>query len=308
MTVDQTIDGARSGLAQPRPHSVCAVTGAGGYVGSRIATHLANVGWQIRALCRSPHGIEDSRFTSMPFELGDKPAPRALDGADALVHVAYDFSHTHWSDIARVNIDGTRKLFAAAQAAAVDRIVYVSTTAAFPGARSKYGRAKLEIERIAIEVGATVIRPGLVWGPQGAAMFGALRSAVRRLPVVPLLAPADLGLTFVYEDDLAFLMERVLDEWPDASQRLFVAASRQTLTFSQLMRSISLHEGTNRYFIAFPWTLAWLALRTLERLGATPPFPSDRLLSLATADRDPLARATGHAERYGVEFRPYSLT
>jgi len=286
---------------------VCAVTGASGYVGSRTADHLAGVGWEVRALCRAESSVRDERFLRVPFELGFKPAPGALDGVDALVHVAYDFSHSRWRDIARVNIEGTRQLLAAAREAEIDRIVCVSTTAAFPGARSLYGRAKLEIEQMAIDVGAAVIRPGLVWGPQGAAMFGALRRVVKRLPVVPLIAPADLGLPLVFEDDLALLLERLLDSWPDGSGRLFVAACEQTLTFSELLRSLSPQDGIRRRFVPFPWKVLWLGLRALERLGWTPPFPSDRLLSLVTADRNPLAHATARAERYGVEFRPYSL-
>jgi uncharacterized protein YbjT (DUF2867 family) len=184
--------------------------------------------------------------------------------------------------------------------------VCMSTVAAFPEARSKYGRAKLEIERIALGFGAAVIRPGLVWGPQGAAMFGSLRHAVERLPVVPLVVPPDLGVILTYEDDLALFLERLLDRWPDGSERLFVAASKQMLTFGGLLRSLSPEDGRNSYFLRLPWTAAWLALRALEIARIKPPFPSDRLLSLATIDSDPLSHATGQLECYGVEFRPYS--
>lgn len=219
--------------------------------------------------------------------------------------MAYDFSATGWQEIERVNIEGSRRLFAAAGEAEVARIVLVSTIAAFPGARSLYGRAKLEIERIALNFGATIIRPGLVWGPEGAAMFGALRRVVQRLPIVPLLVPAELELSMVHEDDLALLVERVLERWPAASRKLLVAASGQTLTFMELLRSLA--PRADRRFIRIPWTVAWLGLRALEAIGATPPFRSDSLVSLVATDGAPLARATDRAEHYGVRFRPYAL-
>jgi nucleoside-diphosphate-sugar epimerase len=293
-------------VTHPRVRGVCAVTGASGYVGSRMANHLLAVGWEVRALCRSPPTIRDDRASYIPFDLATGLPRGVLGDVDALVHAGYDFSQTRWSDIARVNIEGSRRLFAAAREAGLERVVCISTVAAFPGARSMYGRAKLQIEKLATDVGAAVIRPGLVWGPQGAAMFGSLRRAVERLPVIPLVVPPDLGVTLVFEEDLALFLERLLDRWPDGSKQLFVAASKRMLTFGELLRS--LEDGTSRRrFVTVPWTAAWLGLRALESLGAKPPFPSDRLLSLATTDSDPLARATASAEPYGVEFRPYSL-
>jgi nucleoside-diphosphate-sugar epimerase len=289
------------GVSSP---GVCAITGASGYVGSEIAAHLIAVGWEVRALCRSAPTLRGRGFTHVPFDLASGPTPEALEGADALVHAAYDFSHTRWSDIARVNVDGSRQLLRAARDAQVARIVCVSTVAAFPGTRSLYGRAKLEIEQTAIDLGASVIRCGLVWGPHGGAMFGALRRAVERLPVVPLPAPADLRLMLVCEDDLVVLLERLLDHWPDGSGKLFVAASEQALTWVELLRSLSPGAGTR--FVPIPWRIAWLGLRSVEMLGITPPFRSDSLLSLIGSDDDPLARATARAAHYGVGFRAYS--
>jgi nucleoside-diphosphate-sugar epimerase len=287
--------------------NTCAVTGASGYVGSRIAGHLTRQGWNVRALSRSGSSEKHFHLTHVHFELGANPTPQALDGVDALVHAAYDFRVTSWPDIERVNVDGSRRLFAAAREANVERIVLVSTLAAFPGARSLYGRAKLEIERAAIESGAAIVRPGLVWGAHGAAMFGALQRVVERLPIVPLLGPRELQLTLVHEDDLALLVERLLELWPAGARKLLVAASGRTLTFEELLRSLASRTGRRRGFVRLPWTAAWLGLRMLEAVGATPPFRSDNLVSFVSTDDRPFARATDSAVRYGVRFRPYTL-
>jgi nucleoside-diphosphate-sugar epimerase len=297
---------ATSGQGAGSALGTCAITGTSGYVGSRLAERLASGGWDIRALSRAEPNGRQSRFARVRFELGPEPAPEALSGADALVHAAYDFGLTRWSDIERVNVEGSRRLFAAARAAGVGRIVFLSTVAAFPGARSRYGRAKLEIERAARAAGAAIVRPGLVWGPRGAAMFGALQGAVGRLPIVPLPAPAGLELSLVHEDDLALLVERLLHGWPESSGELFVAASARTLAFGELLRSLAPQGGRRPRFVRLPWTAAWLGLRTLEALGVRPPFRSDSLVSLVAVDDAPLARATARAERYGVQFRPYA--
>jgi nucleoside-diphosphate-sugar epimerase len=283
----------------------CAITGTSGYVGSRLASHLARQGWEIRALSRSACSEKHFQVNRVHFELGEQLAPAALAGVDALVHPAYDFSATRWRDIERVNVNGSRRLLAGAREAGVQRIVLVSTLAAFPGARSLYGRAKLEIEHAALDAGAAIVRPGLVWGPQATAMFGALQRVVARLPIVPLLGPEGLQLTLVHEDDLALLVERLLERWPEGSGELFVAASEQTLTFVELLHSLALRAGKRPRFIRLPWKAVWLGLRALERLGATLPFSSDNLVSFVSTDDDPFTRATDCAGRYGVRFRPY---
>ncbi len=286
----------------------CAITGTSGYVGSRVADRLVSAGWEVRALCRPSSRQKQSGFTQARFELGSRITPRALAGADALVHLAYDFDVNRCADIERINVEGSRHLFAAAREIGIDRIVYVSTTAAFPGARSLYGRAKLACEQAALDAGAAIVRPGLVWGAEGAAMFGALRRAVERLPLVPLPVPRDLVLHLTHEDDLAALVECLLDHWPTGSGKLYVAASEDGLTFGGLLHSLALDMGRQPRFVRLPWRIVWLGLRTLENMGATPPFRSDSLLSLVVCDDKPLTRATDRTDRYGVTFRPYRLT
>jgi NADH dehydrogenase len=253
-----------------------------------------------------PPNEKQDGFTQIHFELGGELTSQALEGSDALVHVAYDFSAVRWSDIMRVNVEGSRRLLATARRAGVDRIVLVSTIAAFPETRSLYGRAKLEIERAAMDVGAAVIRPGLVWGPQSEAMFGTLQRIVKRLPVVPLLAPRNLRLALVHEDDLVVLVERLLGRWPDGSEQLFVAASEHTPEFVELLTSLAQSTDRRPRFVRLPWRTAWLGLRAIETVGAKPPFRSDGLLGLVYADSNPWARATACTESYGVRFRPYA--
>jgi nucleoside-diphosphate-sugar epimerase len=240
------------------------------------------------------------------FDLSDAATPRDLDGIDALVHLSYDFSCRDLADTRRVNVEGSRRLFRAATAAGVQTPICISTVAAFPGARSNYGRAKLEIERAAVEHSGCVIRPGLVWGPQGGAMFGALARAASALPVLPLLAPAELPMVLANEEDLGGLVATVLERDGELSTQIIVAGSRQTVTFVDLLRRLAISQGREPRFIRAPWQLAWIGLRALELAHIDPPFRSDSLVSLVAVDPDPFGHATVDAESLGIRFRPYS--
>ena len=147
---------------------ICAITGSNGYVGSCVKNHFAANGWEIMELTRRPK----PETRAVKFQLGGEVSPAALAGVDALVHCAYDFKPLRMEDIRAVNVDGSRKILAAARAAGIPKIIFISSISAFDGCRSLYGKAKLEIEKIALAQGALVIRPGLVYGDDSGGMFG----------------------------------------------------------------------------------------------------------------------------------------
>lgn len=258
-----------------------AVTGAGGYVGSRIAAGLRESGWAVRSLGRSAGA-------DVPFALGDDIR---LHGFDALVHCAWDFGARTEAEIERVNVEGSKRLLEAG----AGRAVFVSTLSAFPGARSLYGRAKLAVEAHALALGAVVVRPGLVWGPEGGSLYGALRR-LARLPLLPVFSGRRLHLA--HEDDLAALVARLLDEGAD---RPVAAAAEESLPLAEILRRIARAEGRSTRTVRVPWRAVWAPLRALEALGLRPPFRSDSVLSLVSLDERPFE----HAARPPAPFRPF---
>ncbi|HXE41644.1 MAG TPA: NAD-dependent epimerase/dehydratase family protein, partial [Candidatus Baltobacteraceae bacterium] len=151
-------------------NKICAITGSNGYVGSCVKNYFTSHGWEILELTRRPKaGVRATQF-----QLGDDLSPQLLVGVNALVHCAYDFKPLTWNEIVAVNVEGSRKILEAARAAGIPKIIYISSISAFNGCKSLYGKAKLEIEKIALSNGALVIRPGLVWGNPPGAMFGKL--------------------------------------------------------------------------------------------------------------------------------------
>src|SRR5215469_4563257 len=184
----------------PGQQPVAVVTGASGYLGSRICQTLESRGWQTIRLTRSPEQGPGQGFSydlAMPVTAQVR---EALLSANVLIHAAYDLALTSPADIWHVNVEGTRRLLEAAREAAVDRIIVLSSMSAFEGTTQLYGRAKLDIEAIAAEFGGCAVRPGLVHGDQAGGMAGALRK-LTTLPVVPVLAGGS-GVYTVRDEDL----------------------------------------------------------------------------------------------------------
>ena len=207
------------------------VTGATGFVGSAVARPLQARGHRLRLLVRGSAPPQHLAGLDAEQAEGDllRPDtfPAALAGCGALFHVAADYRL--WvpdpAPMMRANVEGTRRLMLAAQAAGVERIVYCSSVAALglvgdgtvadentpvhehaivgTYKRSKY-RAEQEVLALVRERGlpAVIVNPSTPVGPRDVkpTPTGAMirDAAAGRMP-----AFVDTGLNVVHVDDVA---------------------------------------------------------------------------------------------------------
>lgn len=111
------------------------VTGATGFVGSRLVRRLVEDGHRVRALVRP--GSDRRNLAGVDVEVveGDLAEPAsfsgALRGCDTLFHCAADYRLfvPRPEIMYRVNVEGTRALMCEAVSAGVGRVVYTSSVA-----------------------------------------------------------------------------------------------------------------------------------------------------------------------------------
>ena len=121
-----------------------ALTGATGFLGRYVVSHLANAGHRLTCWYRStsdlghfPSPIPMGSVNWIEGALGDAGAEKRLvDGADAVVHAALDhpgggFRGTEGDRLGfiKTNLLGTLRLIEAAQAAGVGRFIFISSCA-----------------------------------------------------------------------------------------------------------------------------------------------------------------------------------
>lgn len=278
----------------------CAITGAAGYVGSRIAAYMRSHGWEVLALS-SKHAAS-SRDGAVLYSLEDGVPPDTLREVDALIHCAYDFRPIAWQDIYRVNVRGTARLFDAARRAGVARVVCVSTISAYDGCRSLYGKAKLAIEDEAQKAGGIVVRPGLVYGKGAGGMLGTLNRVMASAKVVPLIGNGSWIMYLAFEEDLCNLMHRLCEIGHCPISRPITAAYRRGKPFRELLSELARAQGKNPVFVPVPWRIVWLGLTVLEALGIRPGFRSDSVLGLVYPNPQPSFR---EIEELGMTFREF---
>jgi len=268
----------------------CAVTGATGYVGSRISAYFATRGWTVYECARRPSPQPAPGRVHLPFHL-DSPIDPAVfrdNGIRVVIHCAYDFRTVTWKDIHRVNVEGSARLLRAAKEAGADKIIFFSSISAFDGCSSLYGKAKLEIEKVAADVGAVIIRSGLVYGsrPSGG-MFGSLQRLAAKSAIIPLIGSGKYMQYLIHEEDLCELLLRISSGEINFPPAPVVAASPHGWQLRDLIRVLAAPYHSSVRFLPVPWRAIWLGLKSLELFGIAVPFRSDSVISLVRQNPNP---------------------
>jgi nucleoside-diphosphate-sugar epimerase len=284
-----------------RSTKVCAITGANGFVGSRLRHRLQREGWRVVPWTRNPApGTE-----AVGFRLGQKVDPALFKGVRALVHCAYDFGPSRRDDIAAVNVAGSEKLLRAAQTAGVPSVVVFSSISAFEGCRSLYGQAKLKIEDLARSHAALVIRSGLVYGDCPGGMFGRLVGQVRTSKLIPVLWGGRQLQYLVQEHDLGNLVQGCLEGRVPPGTAPITIAHEQGRELKDILAQIGQALGKRLSFVPVPWQCVWLGLKSLELVGARPNFKSDSVISIVYQNPQP---SFALLKSLGFQCRPFRIT
>jgi nucleoside-diphosphate-sugar epimerase len=215
-----------------RTQRTVAVTGATGFIGRHVVSHLLAGGIGVRAIVRptsvarllqpvaNPGGTPDRGAPHGPLEIVRAPLDQsalaeAFRHVDVVVHLAGVVSSLRRADYGDVNVDGTREVAEAARAAGA-RLVHISSLAAAGPASpaaprtesdpsnpiTPYGRSKLEGELAVAGMAGlrwTILRPGVVYGPGDRALLPLFRLA--RLGVLPLIGRPTAAFTFIHVTD-----------------------------------------------------------------------------------------------------------
>jgi uncharacterized protein YbjT (DUF2867 family) len=212
------------------------VTGASGFVGSRLASALVDAGHRVRAMTRHPddyHGPGEPVYgdVSDADSIG-----AALDGADAAYYLVHSLDST---DFERKDAEAARIFGAAATSAGLRRIVYLGGLGREGQDLSAHLRSRREVEHLLGEAGVpvTVLRAAIVVG-HGGISWEITRQLVEHLPamVVPHWATTRTQ-PIALRDVVAYLVGVL--EPAEAEGRVFEVGGPEVLTYAEMMRRVS---------------------------------------------------------------------
>jgi dihydroflavonol-4-reductase len=304
------------------------VTGATGFVGSAVARALLARGHDVRALVRpgsNRANLADLQLTLAEGDLTDPASlARAVTGCDHVMHVAADYRI--WvpdpEAMLRANVEGTRALMLAAQAAGVGRVVYCSSVAALgltedgspadeatPVSEDKivgiYKKSKFRAEQAVLALvresglDAVIVNPSAPVGPRD----------IKPTPTGRMIADAaggrmpgylETGLNVVHVDDVAEGHMLALEHGRAGERYILGAENFRLVDLLALIDGVTgRHQRRLKLSRAVLWPVA-LAFEGLARFGVDPLVTREHLRMSAKTmffSHAKAARELGYAPR-----------
>ncbi|MFN8167720.1 MAG: NAD-dependent epimerase/dehydratase family protein [Candidatus Nanopelagicales bacterium] len=264
------------------------VTGAAGVIGQALLRRLGASDAVAKVLAidvRRPEPVDgapdDARVTWRTGDVRDPALAQRLTGADAVVHLAVDWSlDTPASERSALNVRGTQTVVTAAAAAGVARVVVVTAAAVYgaladnptplPEDAPLNAPAEgiladlLEMERVAQDarrvhpgLSVTVVRPAALVGP-GVDTLVTRHFAAPRLLCIRDSAPA---WQFCHVDDLASALELAA---------LGRVSGAVTVGSEGCLDQARVEELSGMKRVEVPASIAFATAERLHRVGVTP--------------------------------------
>jgi len=276
------------------------ITGANGFVGSRLCRRMLADGYQVIAGVREGCNREMLAGLKMEFRYGDVTRPETLAamvaGVDYIIHNAGVVKAIRPELFYRVNHFGTRNIAEAALTnSGLKKFVFISSLAAAgpsdsvrplsetdpPHPVTEYGRSKLAGEEALLELKdrlpIVIIRPPGVYGPGDREMYAIFKMVNFRLR--PLLGNLNRKIQLVHVDDLCRGVAAALKSETPGGAIYFVAENR-AYSFRELVSALGRAVDRKGIPLYLPGGLVRLAARlsqgVMKLFGRPPMFTVEK--------------------------------
>jgi uncharacterized protein YbjT (DUF2867 family) len=274
------------------------VTGATGYVGSRLLRRLSAEARPLRTLARQPELLAD-----VDVVRGDLLTGAGLEEALEGCSTAYYLVHSMEPGSGNGDFAGRDRRMAenfagAAARAGVERIVYLGGIVPDGHALSPHLQSRLEVEEILLGAvpGSTALRASIVIGA-GSSSFRILVRLVERLRVLPMPRWRGNRTQPIDERDVVEFLART-PLVPAAAGRSLDVAGPDVMTYGRMIERIADALGVGRLPLALKRSLtppasAVVAAVTGQPLELVRPLMESLETDLLPRDGDEAARLYG---------------
>jgi len=245
------------------------LTGATGYVGSRLLKRLEAQSRRVRCMARNPERLKSRAAPGTEVVAGDVMDTDSLDNALRGVHTAFYLIHS-MGDAGNFVVNDAASARNFAQAAArngVRRIIYLGGLGESRSDLSKHLRSRHEVGDILRETGVptTEFRASVIIGA-GSLSFEIVRALVERVPVMIIPKWVSIPTQPIAVDDVLYYLSASLDQTGDEN-RIYEIGGDDVVSYGGLMRTYAEVRGLKRLMIPVPvltphLSSLWLGLVT----------------------------------------------
>ena len=240
------------------------LSGASGFVGSRLAPALVEAGHDVRAMTRRPDDYGGSG-TPVAGDVTDEASlRRALDGCEAAYYLVHSLGDAEFQ---RKDAEAARTFARAAADTGVERIVYLGGLGRDSDKLSPHLRSRRQVEQLLGSTGVpvTILRAGIIVG-HGGVSWEMTRQLVAHLPAMVTPRWVHTRTQPIAVADVIRYLVGVL-EAPGAGGRVFEIGGPEVLTYLQMLSRVADIQGRHLFVVPVPLltpslSSRWLALVT----------------------------------------------
>lgn len=236
------------------------VTGATGYIASRLIPQLLERGYRVRCLVRkSPRLKARAWFPYVEVVLGDVMDLSTLVPAMQGVHTAYYLIHNMSSGRGYTSLEaiGAKNFVAAAETAGVKQIIYLSGLADPKGKIAAHMRSRIETGDALREgnVPVTEFRAGVIVGP-GSISFEMIRFMTELMPII-------FGPLWLQNQSQPIAAQNVIEyllaalENKSGQHQIFEIGGPDRMSYADLMLTYGRLSGRSRRSVTVPGMPLW---------------------------------------------------
>ena len=236
------------------------VTGATGYIASRLIPKLLERGYRVRCLVRQPHRLQTRAwFPFVETVRGDIREPSTLIPAMDGVHAAYYLIHNMSSGHGYTTLekDGAKNFVSAAEGAGVGHIIYLGGLADPQAKIAAHMRSRIETGETLRQgnVPVTEFRAGVIVGP-GSISFEMIRFMTELMPVI-------VGPVWLQNMSQPISVQNVIDyllaalETPTDQNQVYEIGGPDRMSYADLMVTYGRMRGLRRRHVSLPGIPLW---------------------------------------------------
>ena len=268
------------------------VTGASGYIASRLIPRLLAAGYLVRCMARHPERLRHRGwYAQVETVSADATEPGTLPAALQDVRVAYYLIHNMAAGhgYEQLDLQSARAFAQAAKLAGVEHIVYLGALADESEDLALHLKSRIETGMALREAGVPVteFRAGIIVGP-GSVSFEMVRFLAEQFPLM-------VGPNWLRHATQPIATRNVLDyllaalDTPACRGLIFEIAGGDRMTYAESMSRFAEVRGLKRAMLLLPVVPLWLMALFIEQLTpvhrsyATPLIQGLRNDSIVTA-------------------------
>ena len=273
-------------------------------MGGRLIERLREEGREVRALVRDP-----SRFAHVdgvdvaPADLlRPDTLARALDGCSTAYYLVHSME-TGSNGFAARDRTAAENFAAGAQAAGVERVVYLGGLLPEGGPQSAHLASRLEVEEILLSAlpRSTALRASIVIGARSSS-FGILVRLVSSLRLVPLPSWRTNRTQPIFEGDAIEYLART-PSTPEAEGRSLDIVGPEVMTYAEMVERIAEAMGVGRMPLPLPASQTLAASAVVSAI-TDQPLELVRPL-MQSLEHDLLPRNDDARRIYGLTPHPF---